>query len=246
MVIRNRLLAFIYRLLASIIGILGLVFVFQVDKIDQLNANPLRYFGTLTTLYTVCVLLIETIISLLGLRKKAKKGVPQTFGQILFVSIALEMSLLMGHPLYYLFIHCFNVSQAYFAYDRLWAQLFMYVLIPLVSFFDWLLFSEKGNWKWHWVIYFITIPLFYTVFSFLNHYIRTSTTFATLIFDPNTFLNYPLLGELDGWAGVLISSSLMFALYVGVAFFMIFLSFFAGGKYAKKRKLISNEIGESI
>ena len=207
---------------------------------DSDNLNPWRYFGTWVTSYGVFVLFIESFLSFFWLLRKNKRGIPQTFGQVLFVSVALEVGLALSHPISYLFINGGNLLTPYFSYDRLLTQLFTYIFFPILVFGDWLLFSEKGNWKWHWVIYLVSVPSFYTAFAILNHYIRTSTTFANLCFDNNTFLNFAILGEWDGWAGVLISSSTLFLLYIGVSFFVVFLSYLFSGKYA--RKVISSEL----
>lgn len=245
MVIRNRILSFLYRLIATAVGILGLILIFECDTIDGLYWNPLRYFPNLVTIFGVIVLLTETILSFFWVINKNKKGLPQTFGQMLFLALALEMAILLGHPLYFCFINGFNSSAAYFAYDRLWAQLILYVIFPILTLFDWLLFSEKGNWKWHWTIYFVSVPLYYTGFSLINHYVRTSTTFATLIFDHVSFLNYPFLGIADGWVGVFVSSFSLLLLYLAIAYLLIFFSFLLSGKYSSKRR-ISIESRESI
>lgn len=237
MIIRNKILSFAYRLLATSVGILGLILIFQCDTIDGLYWNPLRYFPNIVTVYGVFVLGIETILSFFWVINSKRKGMPQTFGQMLFVAVGLEMAVLLGHPLYFAFINGFNPNAVYFATDRLWAQLILYVFFPAMTLLDWLLFSEKGNWKWHWTIYYISVPVYYTAFSFINHYVRTSTTFATLIFDPNSFLNYPFLGELDGWIGVFLSSFSLLILYLGISFFLIFLSFLLSGKYLSKRRI---------
>lgn len=243
MVIRNKIFATIYRLALSCIGVLSLVLIFQVDSVDKLDTNSLRYFGTLATIYTTVIIILETLPSLFSLWNR-HKGVFQVYGQLLFVAVTLEVSLLITHPVYFAFVNGYNANASFFMPDRFLAQFLLYLLFPLLTFFDWLLFSEKGNWKWHWVIYFIAIPFFYTLFSFLNHYIRTSTTFAALIFDPNTFLNYPFLGDFGGWIGVFFSSLTMLVIYIGLAFLLIFLSFLVSGKYARK-KVISGEIEEA-
>lgn len=244
MVIRNKVFAFIYRLALSCIGILSLVLIFLADSINKLDMNSLRYFGTITTLFTTVVIIMETIPNFFILWKKGKK-IFQVYGQLLFAAVTLEIALLFAHPIYFAFVNGYNHDAILFTVDRFWPQFLVYLLFPVLTFFDWLLFSEKGNWKWHWVIYLMAIPLFYTAFSFLNHYVRTSTTFATLIFDPNTFINYKFLGSLNGWAGVIISSLTLLLTYIATTFLLIFLSFLVTGKYTRKR-VISEEIAESI
>ncbi len=242
MVFRNRILIFIYRLCATLVGIFTLIAAFNLDAVETASWNSIRYLGTEITLYATIILLIETILSIKGLRKSNKSGVPATFGQVLFMSVGLEMALAIGHPFYFLFINIGNSNLVYFSQERLLIQLLMYIVFPLVVFLDWLFFSEKGNWKWHWLIYFGSVPVYYAGFSFLNHYIRTSTTFGTLIFDYRTFVNQGIMGQLGGWAGVIIASLSMFALYLGVATLLLFFSFLLSGKYARKNSPSSSEL----
>lgn len=234
MVIRNRILNFIYRFLALAVGIFILACIFNSDSIDSIGWNAWRYFGTWVTSYGVFVLFLETFLSFFWLLHKSKRRIPQIYGQLLFVALALEVGLALSRPISYLFINGGNVLTPYFSNDRLLTQLLTYIFFPILVFGDWFLFSEKGNWKWHWVIYLIAVPSFYAVFSLLNHYIRTSTTFASLLFDNNTFLNFAVLGEWDGWVGVILSVGALFLLYVSVSFFMVFLSYLLSGKYARR------------
>ncbi|HBE98536.1 MAG TPA: hypothetical protein DDW18_00560 [Firmicutes bacterium] len=234
MVIRNRILNFIYRFLSLAVGVFTLICVFNADSIDSFGWNAWRYFGTWVTTYGVFVLFIETFLSFFWLLHKNKRVIHQIYGQLLFVSLALEVALALTRPVSYLFIHGGNVLTPYFSNDRLLTQLLTYVFFPILVFGDWFLFSEKGNWKWHWVIYLIAIPCFYGAFSILNHYIRTSTTFACLCFDNNTFLNFAILGEWNGWVGVILSIGTLLLLYISVSFFMVFLSYSLSGKYARR------------
>ncbi len=230
MVIRNRILALIYRLIGTIIGIVSLVFVFASDSPHAFSLNPMRFIGTEITMFSTIVLIIEAIITGISFRATQKKyfGI---YGQVLYLAVGLEMALALSRPLSYLFINGGNINVPYFLADRLLTQIFIYIVFPIFVFFDWILFSEKGNWKYRWIIYLISIPLFYTVFAILNHYIRTSTTFATTIFDANTFLNYHILGECNGWVGVILSSLTIFGVYVLSGLTIVFLSYLFSGKY---------------
>lgn len=234
MVIRNRYFRFIYRLLAVILAIIALTFVFLSDAVNSIGWNAFRYPGTIITMYATFVLLSELFLSLKGLRKSKNANPPMVFGQLLFISVSLEMSLLLTHPLYVWFISFHDVGATYFTNERLITELLLYIILPVLCFLDWLFFSEKGNWKWHWIIYFMAIPFYYAVFSYLRHYVRTSTTFAILTFDPATFWNVPFLEIWGGWLGVILSSLTLYLLYLLIAASLVFLSFLFSGKYRRK------------
>ncbi len=235
MVIRNRVLALIYRLIGAGVGIIALCFIFISDSPHAFSLNPMRFIGMEITMYSTLVLLIEAIITAIFFRANTKKYVG-IYGQMLYVAVGLEMALALSHPLTYLLVNGGNISVAYFSTDRIMGQVLSYIIFPVIVFFDWLLFSEKGNWKYRWIIYLISIPLFYTVFSVLNHFIRTTTTFAAIFFDQNTFANYFILGELNGWVGVIISSMTILSTYILSGIALVFFSYLLSGKYHRSPK----------
>ena len=169
MVIRNRILNFIYRFLALAVGIFTLACIFNSDSIDSIGWNAWRYFGTWVTSYGVFVLFLETFLSFFWLLHKSKRGIPQIYGQLLFVALALEVGLALSRPISYLFITGGNILTPYFSNDRLLTQLLTYIFFPVLVFGDWFLFSEKGYWNWLWVIYLIAVPSFDAVCPLLNH-----------------------------------------------------------------------------
>ncbi len=230
MVIRNRIISLIYRIIAAIIGIFTIIFIFYSDSANSFSWNPFRFLGTTITTFSTIVLILEVLINGISFRSSSKR-IFGIYGQMLYVAVGLETALALTQPVFYLFINGGNISVPYFSADRIFTQLSLYIIFPFVVFFDWLLFSEKGNWKYHWIIYLLSIPLFYTAFSVLNHYIRTSTTFATAIFDNNTFLNYAILGGLNGWVGVIIASMTTLAIYIAIGMGFVFLSNLLSGKY---------------
>lgn len=234
MVITNRVLALIYRLIGVVIGILTVVCVFFSDSPYAFSSNPMRFIGTWITLFSTLVLFVEAIITGIFLRANRKKYVG-IYGQMLFVAVGLEIALAFAHPVSYLFINAGDMSVAYFSMDRIMTQILLYIIFPVYVFFDWFFFSEKGNWKYRWIIYLLSIPLFYTTFSVLNHYIRTSTTFAATIFDANTYLNYDILGLANGWVGVILASLTIFSIYVLSGLSIIFLSYLFSGRYHRSQ-----------
>ncbi len=235
MVIRNRTLAFIYHSLGTILGIVTLVFIVNTYTVNSQFWNPFRYFGSWVSAYTSFVFLAESILCGFALKnRKHRKSNPQVFGQMLYLATCLEIVIAFARPICYLFINGGNIAAPYFSKDQTVTNVLTYIALPATTFFDWFLFSEKGNWKWHWIIYLIALPAMYLAFSILNRGIRQATTFATMIFDNNTYLNYAILGERDGWVGVVISSCTILILFVSVGIFMVFLSYLLSGKYAKK------------
>lgn len=236
MIVRNRILAFVYRLLATLVAILSLFICFENDAINSVPWNSARYFGTLVTIFSAIIFLLESIVAGKGLKKANKNTYPAIFGQLLFVMVALEVGLALSHPLYFAYLNIGNPHAAYFPSDRKLNQILMYIVLPLISFLDWLIFSEKGNWKYHWLVYLGSIPFFYAMYSFINHYVRTTTTFATMIFDNSTFLNQGFLSLWNGWLGVIVSSMSILLVYLLIGYFLVFLSAVLGGKYLAKPK----------
>lgn len=235
MVIRNRALAFIYHLLGTALGVVAIVFVIKAYTINSQFWNPFRYFVTWVTFFATFVFLAETLLSAFSLKnRKHRKSNPQVFGQLLYLALSLEIIAAFARPISYLFINGGDITVSYFSKDQTVSYVLSYIAMPVAIFLDWFLFSEKGNWKWHWIIYLITLPAMYLAFSVLNRGVRQSTTFATMIFDNNTFLNFKILGLYDGWIGVIISTSTIFILFIVVGLFMIFFSFLLSGKYSRK------------
>lgn len=230
MLVRSKVLSLIYRICSFLLGLSALIVACMHD-----GAPSLLYFGVLLTLFSLVLLLIEIILNIRNLASTKFAKQSTVYGQILFVCICLELSLIFVHPICFGFSTLSYPNANYFDLGRLPTLLLLYMFFPLSLFFDWFLFSSKGNCHWHWLLYLAFPPIVYFVYSEIDAAIRNTVSTATPIFDPNTFLNQGFMGAGGGWVGVIVSSITVLAVILTIGTLFIILSSYLGGKFKTKK-----------
>lgn len=233
MVIRDRLLALIYRIFGFGFGMTTLWLNISANATDGFWSGFSSY-STIITLFGTIVFFTEIITNLIGIKKARNTLAPGIFPFIFHATLALEVSLAATHPFY-----CHFVSAAYFDLIKLPYVLLTYMFFPLVMLLDWILFGEKGTVRWSYGMFPLFIPVFYYLFSLMEYLVMGSTSFSIKTFDPETFLVATNLPETfkggNGWAGVFLSCVILLGLNVVVDFLIIFINDLFVGKYFRKK-----------
>lgn len=222
MVIRNQILSLSYRVLLLASGIASLA----VLVLDAGAASLWRYESVLTLLSSVLVL-IEIVVNCISLKDGVRRMAAGVYPAITFLFLSLELGLMVGHPLY-----TFLSDIPYFEDGLGFAAIFLpLILFPILYFLDWLLFGEKGTVKPFHLISLSAFPLLYYLSSLLNHLIKgKETKYATLVFDPRTFLNNSNLSlvmkENEGWNGVAVACFSLLLIDIGCGLILLLTSRF--------------------
>lgn len=178
MVIRNRLIAFFYRLAALISSIALLVYYFQYFKPEW---RLLSYFGTLASLVYVALLFFETLFNGIDLRRGIK-GIPAGF----YMPVSLSVTCFVMEGALGYFINCFIASN--FNPFEIAFYSFMF-LVPLL---DWLLFDEKGTARIYGSFVSQIVPIFYAVFAYFraiiwpNNFLYGNSLYPYPFLDPTS------------------------------------------------------------
>lgn len=234
MVIRDRLAALIYRLLALALGIVTLVLSVSTNSTSSIW-DGLANYSTLVTFLGVSVLLSEIIANLIGITKNRKTLAPGIIPFIFHAALVLEIGLAFIHPFY-----CHFMAIAYFDSKILIYVFLTYIIFPLVILLDWLLYGEKGTVRWSYGMFPLFFPIFYYLFSLMWNLILDPGTYSLQIFNPNTFLVSTNLPEFfkngDGWAGVFISCAVILGVIAALDYLIIFTNNLLAGRYSKRKK----------
>lgn len=223
MVLRDQIIAIIYRSLLFIFGLSALIIVGISDSMAG-PLNAFRKYGNLLTLLSALIVLFEIIFNGISLSKGRKRMPSGVYPPIMFLLLSLEIGLAIAHPLY-----CFFGDLTYFSGGEAnFYTLFITLLFPIFLLGDWLLFGEKGNLKARHLLDIPLLPILYYLFSYLNHLIRgDDIKYATVIFDEKTFIGNPslpaLFGENSGWNGVVISTFSILSIYIATGIIIFFL-----------------------
>lgn len=231
MVIRNRLVALLYRLAAFSLEVYTLTLMIPLDTLAGNRSYAFVYFGGEVNLLAAFLLALEIIFNTIDLFRHGLSGVAA------YVYMPISLGLV-----------------AYFTADAIaysWGSQFLngyatgrtlvmvvmsHAVMPLLVFFDWILFDEKGSVKWvtpfEWLFY----PFFYYLFIMLDHYVWKSDLPYDFL-DNRYFARWPypnFLSENNGWNGIVLSGLSALACFMVLSFFLIFLNNFLAGQYRKK------------
>jgi hypothetical protein len=229
MVIRDRLIALIYRIVALIIGIATLAIQLNTNVPNNFWAGFGNY-ATIVTLFSSIIILSEIIANAIGMREKRNTIAPGVVPFLFHGALALSVSLAVTHPFY-----CYFVGVDYMKADTLLYSLLSFIIFPLAILLDWILFGEKGTVKWSYGMFPLFVPIFYYLFSLMRKLLVSGSTYSTLVFDSNTFIMHKELPEAfsagNGWAGVFISIFVIFGIITFVDFTLILINNLLARRY---------------
>lgn len=237
MAIRNRILAFIYR-----IGILGFglatLSLLILSEGDNGNYGlSVLYFDTEITLFACAILLAEIIANGIGLPKGPRGLAPGVWSPLALAAVALETTDLLAYPLAMTL-----VSDSYFTSGSPLVTIFANIAFPLLFLSDWLLFGEKGTVKWFAPLYWLVYPVLFFLFNLVRHAIDVNAKVTCSLFDGSEFTTGSTLPSWfsgnEGWNGVIFSAVAMLALFAAVAYAVIFVNNLLAGRYFRKKPLV--------
>ena len=161
MCIKNRGVALVYRLLAFIVGSIALIYDFGLFNGEFKRAN-LLYFTIISNLFCIVFFGCLVVKTVADIRKDGLYG-STTFlthirGEIL-ISILLTMSV------YHFILIPYALKINPYQTLKLVDIIFHYI-IPVFTLFDWVLFDEKGKFKWYDPLYWTIGPYLYLGFIF--------------------------------------------------------------------------------
>ena len=163
MSIKNRLIAFLYRLGASCISIGALIYDFGFFKGEFKRINFL-YFTIISNMFCCGLFITLTIKTLIDIKREGIHGIssisPHIKGEVL---ISILLTMIVYHFILIPYALKINPYQSLKTTDII----FHYVM-PLVTLFDWILFDEKRRFSWYDPIVWTIGPYLYMIFVFLQ------------------------------------------------------------------------------
>lgn len=232
MLIRNRLVALIYRVLELGLGIYALIVLVMADKTEASPMQSFVYFGTECLFFMVVIVALEVIFNAIDLAKNGINGIAAYVYMPLTLAV---MTFLIVDALSY------NISApfmgGYAEGEALQGVLLAHVFVPLAFLTDYLLFLEKGTVRWRHALYWLIYPVSYFALIMSAHYIYKND------FYPYPFLNHERFASADnpeilsgnvGWNGVIIVLASILAGFICVSFLVIFLNNILAGKYRRR------------
>jgi hypothetical protein len=230
MAIRNRFLAFFYRL--ALLGVSGyaLWILFAARKVAEEPTRGFYFFDCQTLLVAFLVILAEVIANGIGLGKKTNGIVPGVWSPVFLASLSFVLYESILYP-----ITCLANGKPFFASVDPSVMLLSKIIVPLAMLGDYLLFGEKGTVKWKHPIFWSLYPLFYFAFFLLFSHIFDIQFEIVKFFVPSNFTNAGgLLAGNGGWNGVVLSCIGAWLGYFLLAYLMVFLNFVYAGAYRKR------------
>ena len=229
MVIRDRLIALIYRIVILALGVWTLTVQLTTNAVNNFWVGFGNY-ASIVTLFGCVIILSEIIANAIGMREKRNTIAPGVVSFLFHGALVLLVSLAAIHPFY-----CYFVGADYMKADTFLYSLLSFILFPLAILLDWILFGEKGTVKWSYGMFPLFVPIFYYLFSLMRKLLVSGSTYSTLIFDSNTFIMSNYLPEAfsagNGWAGVFISIFSIFAVITFVDYALILINNLLARRY---------------
>jgi hypothetical protein len=232
MAIRNRFLAFFYRLI--LLGIAGyaVYLLFSYRALPDEGSRGFYFFDCQTLLVAFAVILSEVIANGIGLGKKTNGIVPGVWSPIFLASLSFLLFESIAYPLV-----CLATGSSYFVYSNgsYAVMILSKIVVPFLLLLDYLLFGEKGTVKWKHPIFWSLYPLFYFAFILLVQQIFGQQFVIVSFFRASTFTSSnALLAGNGGWNGVVLSSFAAWSGYIALAYLVVFLNFVFAGAYRKR------------
>lgn len=180
MVIRNRIISLIYRVLALAALLVLIIFYFR-SAIPTYVA--LSYFGVLVSFMLASLLFFEIIFNAIDLRRGVN-GLPA--GMNMHFSLPIVCFSLEAAVGYLISSFVYGLGDP--------IEILLYVALFLLPLGDWLMFDEKGTVPFYTAFTSQIIPIFYGIFS----------VFRAIIWPEAKLVNgsmypYPFLDPHSGW-----------------------------------------------
>jgi hypothetical protein len=229
MAIRNRFLAFFYRLIILGVGVYAAYLLFNYHAVGNEPTRGLYYFECQTLLFATIVLFAEVIANGIGLSKKTNGVVPGVWSPIFLAALSF---VIFDSAVYA--SNAWATGTDFFVNADKKIMLFSKIIFPLLFLADYLLFGEKGTVKWKHPIFWGLYPLFYFLFSLLVHQIFNQPFWTVAFFNNGSaYFSTGLFSGNGGWNGVVICSFCAWLGYNVIAYLIIFFNYLYAGVYKK-------------
>jgi hypothetical protein len=230
MAIRNRFLAFFYRLILLGIGGYATYLLFSFRSLSPEWWRGFYYYDCQTLLFATAIVFAEVVANAIGLNKKTNGIVPGVWSPLFIASLSFTLFDLGGYA-----ILSSSTNSGFFAATDIKVMLLSKIIFPALLLGDYLLFGEKGTVKWKHPIFWSLYPLFYFAFSLLVKAVWQQGFSAVSFFTPSTFqTGADALTGNGGWNGVVLSSLLAYLCYFALAYLLVFLNNVFAGAYRKR------------
>lgn len=163
MCIRNRIIALIYRVIAFCLGAITLVYDFGLFN-GIFKISNLLYFTIISNLFCVglfLALIIRTADDIKNDGICGSSSISPHFKGGVLMCILLTMSV------YHFVLIPYALKLNPYQSLKMADVIFHYVM-PFFTLFDWILFDEKGKFKWYDPIVWTVFPYFYAIFIFVQ------------------------------------------------------------------------------
>lgn len=225
MYLRDRLIALIYRIACSILGLFLVIMVFVYSPS---GSEPFLTFSIESSILLVIGFFLLAICNAIDLYRKGRVGIPA--GIKMTVSLAFLSYGILGSALF------FAGESIYDVYFLPW-HIALNVIVPVLYLLDFLVFQEKGTVGWTHPLFWALYPVFYGVTMMVRPYITGFMNVQTRFFSPRYFslLEGWFAGN-DGWNGVAISYVVFLLSFLAIAYLVVLLSVLLGQRFRKKDK----------
>ena len=214
MVIRNRLIALAYRLIAFAGILITLIFVFRAPIEAYV---PLSYFGVLVALLVLALLFFEIVFNAVDLRH-GMNGIPAGASmRIALPIVCFSSEASLG----------FLIS-SFFRGAPPALEIVFYSGLLVFPALDWILFDEKGTVPFYVAFTSQIVPIFYGIFSIFRAIIWPDSPLLGGAMYP-----YPFLDPHSSWfwPGCII----VFASFLAFSVLIVFLNNLLSSKYRKAK-----------
>lgn len=231
MLIRNRIISLIYRIVELGLGLYTLVLLFLANKAEANVFQSLVYFGNECIFITVAIVFLEVVFNSIDLIRQGKNGVAAYVYMPLTLAV---LAYLLSDVLVY------NVSASllggYVTGEELLGVILAHIVMPVVFLFDYLLFMEKGTVHFKHALFSWCYPIAYFALIMSAHYLFQNSIY------PYPFLNdknFQQAGDVvlsgnKGWNGTLIATASLLVGMLLFSFLLIFLNNLLAGKYKRR------------
>ena len=217
MVIRNRLMAFIFRIVMFVL-LLGVLSIYLSSTYTW---AALLEFEVETTIIYLIGLSIAIIINLIDLRHGIS-GIAMGFYMPFMLN--LTAFTFIGNIMYF----AYSLPNGFASSNQ--ASLFFHAFALVIPTLEWLLFDIKGTVKWYSAFMAMLYPVFYVIFMGFRALIFADTPLPSGQMYPSPFLK-------PGWDMFILWSIVSFFVVYGICLAYIFLNNLLAGKYRHKQEI---------
>ena len=177
------LLSIFFKLFIFVVGVYGIIdnYYYAKDRVAMFC-----YYTTISNIVCILLALIWALILISGKRLNFTKYFAIKGGSIILIIVTHLIFHFLLRP------QLKEVNAEFFTTGHF--NLILHYIVPLSTFFDYLLFDIKGNFKYSYALPWVGVPLLYVPFAYTK-------TYLTGMFDkglgnkyPYFFLDYEKLG----------------------------------------------------